>query len=330
MSRQTASRGNRGHSLIELLIAMAITLAITGATLALISHAQTIAQAQPEAADMQQRLRVAVDALDRSLLIAGGGQSDVVRAGPSGNVFPSVMPYRAGYLANDVRAGVSYRPDAISIVSVTPSASQTVLVNSMPDGSAPIEVAPQPNCPTDDALCGFRVGMHAIISDYSGTYDVFEISSVESPLFMLQHDSSTFQKPYGAGSRVSEADLRIYYFDARSGQLRYSDGVGTDLPLVDNVVDLQFAYFGEALTPLDPVSLRDGPWWGSGLSVFDADLLRIRAVRVTLRVQAALSTLRGADRQLFRRPGTAGGDTRFLPDLSVAFDVSPRNLLWVR
>lgn len=330
MKRQTASQGNRGHSLIELLIAMAITLAVTGATLALISHAQAIAQAQPEAADMQQRLRVVVDALDRSLLMAGGGQSDAARAGPSGNVFPAVMPYRAGHSNSDVTAGVSYRPDAISIVSVTPSASQTCLVNSMPDGSADIDVAPQPNCPADDALCGFRAGMHAIISDYSGTYDVFEISSVQSPLLKLQHDSSTFQKPYGVGSRVSEADLRIYYFDAGSGQLRYSNGLGTDLPLVDNVVDLQFAYFGETLTPLAPTSFRDGPWWGSGLSVFDADLLRIRAVRVTVRVQAALSTLRGVDRQLFRRPGTAGGDARFLPDVSVAFAVSPRNLLWVR
>lgn len=330
MKLQSAPGGHRGHSLVELLIAMAITLAVTGATLALVSHAQSIAQTQPEAGDMQQRLRVAVDALDRSLLIAGGGQSDAGSAGPSGNVFPSVMPYRAGYLTSDVRAGVPYRPDAISIVSVTPSASQTVLVNSMTGASAVIEVAPQPNCPIGDALCGFRAGMHAIISDSSGTYDVFEISAVESLLLTLRHDSSTFQKPYGAGSRVSEGDLRIYYFDAGTSQLRYSDGIGTDLPLVDNVVDVQFAYFGEALTPLDPAALRDGPWWGSGLSVFDADLLRIRAVRVTVRVQAALSTLRGADRRLFSRPGTAAGGARFLPDLTVSFDVSPRNLLWVR
>ena len=328
MMGDSALRDSRGYSLVELLTALAITLAIAGAALVLVGHVQSVAQVQPEMGDMQQRFRVAVDALDRTLLAAGGGQWDP--AGPSGNVFPSVMPYRAGSLANDVRAGVRYRPDAISIVSVTSRASQAILATSMPDPTAPIEAVAQPACPAGDPLCGFRVGMHAVISDRSGTHDVFEITALDPALRTLHHDSLTFQKAYEAGARVSEARLCIWSFDDSRGQLRYSDGIATDLPLVDNVVGLQFAYFDEALAPLDPAGLQDGPWWGAGLSAFDADLLRIRTVRALLRVQAAVSTLRGLDPLLFRRPGTARGGAWFLSDLSLTIEVSPRSLLWVR
>ena len=64
---------------------------------------------------------------------------------------------------------------------------------------------------------------------------------------------------------------------------------------------------------------------GTGDNQFDADLLRVRKVRVTLRVQAAPASLRGTNR-LFKKPGTARGGERYVPDYSVAFDMSPRNL----
>ena len=68
-----------GFSLVELLLAGLITLVVVGGALALAGPAQRMFQAQPEAADMQQRTRVAVDALRRDLLMAGAG----TYAGPS-------------------------------------------------------------------------------------------------------------------------------------------------------------------------------------------------------------------------------------------------------
>ena len=44
--------------------------------------------------------------------------------------------------------------------------------------------------------------------------------------------------------------------------------------------------------------LTDGPYCGSGDNQFDADLLRVRKVRVTLRMQAAIA---GAARHRARR-----------------------------
>jgi hypothetical protein len=74
--------------------------------------------------------------------------------------------------------------------------------------------------------------------------------------------------------------------------------------------------------------LTDGPWCpdGSAPNRFDADLLRIRRVRVTVRAQAASRGLRAGDGRLFARPGTSRGGTLMVPDGSITFDVTPRNL----
>ena len=59
---------------------------------------------------------------------------------------------------------------------------------------------------------------------------------------------------------------------------------------------------------------------------YDADLLRIRRVRVTLRVQVALAALRGPAGVLFTRGGTSSSTERFVPDQEIKFDVTPRNM----
>ncbi|MBI3261564.1 MAG: hypothetical protein HYZ58_00260 [Acidobacteria bacterium] len=83
-----------------------------------------------------------------------------------------------------------------------------------------------------------------------------------------------------------------------------------------------------SLVRLDPSILVDGPWCPDQLapSRFDADLLRVRRVRVTLRVQASLDALRGPQGALFTRGGRFTGAERFVPDQEVRFDVTPRNL----
>ena len=74
--------------------------------------------------------------------------------------------------------------------------------------------------------------------------------------------------------------------------------------------------------------LTDGPWCADAAKPnrFDADLLRIRRVRVTVRVQAALASMRGPLGTLFMKGGTAKAGERFIPDQEVTFDVTPRNL----
>jgi hypothetical protein len=96
-----------------------------------------------------------------------------------------------------------------------------------------------------------------------------------------------------------------------------------------------------ALVPIPYAELSDGPWCpeatnaaGTALSNrFDADMLRVRRVRVTLRVEAGAEELRGANpvgRTLFANPGTARDGERFVPDQEIRFEVAPRNMQMAR
>jgi len=82
------------------------------------------------------------------------------------------------------------------------------------------------------------------------------------------------------------------------------------------------------LVPLPPASLTDGPWCpdGSAANRYDADLLRVRAVRVTIRAEAALAAVRGADTRLFLNPGSSRDRSGVAADQGVVIDVVPRAL----
>lgn len=85
---------------------------------------------------------------------------------------------------------------------------------------------------------------------------------------------------------------------------------------------------GTTLSPLGREALTDGPWCpdAAASTRFDADLFRIRKVRVTLRVEAWVDLMRGSDRRFFRRPGSSGGRPDVVPDQEVSFDVVPRTI----
>ena len=82
------------------------------------------------------------------------------------------------------------------------------------------------------------------------------------------------------------------------------------------------------LTALDATQLSDGPWCpdASNINRYDADLHRVRQIRVTFRVQTSVANLRGPAGVLFSRAGTGRLSDRLVPDQAVQFDVTPRNL----
>ncbi len=86
-----------------------------------------------------------------------------------------------------------------------------------------------------------------------------------------------------------------------------------------------------SLARLTPAILSDATpdtteMCGGGSSQYDPDLLRVRKVKVTLRVQVAAAALRGSDPLLFANPGSAQESARRVPDYTVTFEVTPRNL----
>lgn len=378
-----------GFTMVEMLMAAAITMAVTAATFALMNPAQGMFAAQPDVMEMQQRLRVGVDALTKDLLMAGGGTYSGSMKGSLGHDFASILPYRVGSVSADP-AG-RYYADRLTVMYVPRTSAQTTIAAPIWSASAQVNVTTQPGCPTGDDMCGFKDGMTVLIMDDTGSWDTFAVTNVQSPTLQLQHQGAGLNKAYEAGSHISQIAMYTYWLKtdttAQIYQLMRYDGDRTDVPVADNVVGLAFEYYGEprppqlkpGLTPaatygpsppaigldnpadswgagenctfigssdiqlprldwlaggstglvkLTQAQLTDGPWCPDAISPgrYDADLLRIRRVRVTLRVQVANPAYRGANGSLFTRGGTSKGGERYLPDQEIRFDVTPRNL----
>ena len=401
-------RGERGFSIVEMLIATTIMMAVTAATFGLMNPAQGMFVAQPEVSDMQQRLRIAVDTLKKDLLMAGGGTySGNNKLGSLGQYVATILPDREGNVSPDppgtFKCTTTFcsslgASDAITLMYVPPTSAQTTIRDAMPANSAELKVNAQAGCPTSDVLCGFKEGMQVMIFDETGTSDIFSITRVQTEALHLQHRGQDLSKSYADGTYITQIAAATYWLKtdtvAETYQLMRYDGYQTDVPIAENIVGMAFEYFAdpsppfllksvtdpvgpwtnygpkppavgvnvasdtwgagenclfmvsngahvtrtEMATPLGPVNgplvklsssrLTDGPWCPDGSigNRFDADLLRIRKVRVTLRVQVGLKSLRGPTGTLFMRGGTASGGERYIPDQEISFEVTPRNL----
>lgn len=266
-------RREGGFTLTEMMVAAAIMLTVTGAVFQLMNPAQGIFKAQPEVADMQQRLRVAVETLRGDLVMAGAGSYAGASPGSLYNFFAPVLPYRWGDTASDPAAGVFYRKDAITLIYIPPTPAQTSIEKAMPANSAELDVYPQNNCGANkkDSLCGFKEGQRLIIMDPNGSWDTFTVTNVQAAPSKIQHNKDKLNGSYGQGATVAEIATHTYYLKAdnatKTYQLMHYDGYKTDLPVVDNVVKLEFEYFGDAQPPqlLPPgpntcLSSCSGPW----------------------------------------------------------------------
>lgn len=354
--------GEAGFSLVEMLISTAIMLAVTGAIFTLMNPAQGNAQAQPEVADIQQRMRVGVDSLFKEIMMAGAGPYQGPVTGSLVNFFASVVPRRVGDVGADPTVGAgSFTTDKITLTYIPNSYSQTTISAAMPPQSSELKVTSQPNCPAAQPLCGFSVGMDVVIFDTSGNWDTFTITNVQDPAGHLQHRGQNLNYAYNVGASVTQVVSNTFYLNRATNQLMKYDGHASDVALVDNVVGLTFQYFGDPNPPTQPkpaagtanclydaagnyipppvltatdgsfveltaANLTDGPYCGSGDNQFDVDLLRIRKVKVTLRMQSGVASLRGNDPTRFVNRGTAVGGDRYVPDYQMPFEVTPRNL----
>lgn len=360
--RRRPHRPEAGFTITELLISTAIMLTVTGAIFSLMTPAQGTGQVQPEVADMQQRMRIANETLFKELVMAGAGPYQGATTGSLVSFFPPILPRRTGRVGADAtRGAASVRPDAITLSYIPNSYSQTTISNQMPNVSAELKVRDQANCPRGRQLCGFEAGMAVIVFDTTGNFDTFTITQVQDEAGHLQHRQQELNHPYSPGAQVTQIVSNTYYLDRAANKLMRYNGASEDIAMVDDVVDLRFDYYGDPNPPLLPkpppgtanclydgagnyigpaalmpsdgslaelpaAILSDGPYCGSGPNEFDADLLRVRKVRVTLRMQVASSSLRGTDQTLFMKPGMAQGGERYVPDYRLTFEVAPRNL----
>jgi hypothetical protein len=369
--------GSRGFSLVELLLSLTVTLLVSAALLAAVRPTDAIFNVQTESADMQQRLRVASRVLFNDLVLAGAGM-DTGAAVRLSDFFPPVLPYRRARTGGDSPG--TFRPDVASITYVPSLRAQTTTASAMAAASGSVRVNLASGCPLTDGACGFSNARVVLIHDGHGSFDLFRVDDVQGSLLSLHHSLTDSTMVYPPGSRITEVVSRSYFLrtanPADGSQLLRDDGDDRPaVPVLDHVVQMGFAYFGDPRPPVSPpapalteqptsyppgencVSMRDGaaniiprlpelatpsgrlveltpamltdgPWCpdASAANRFDADLLRVRRVLVTVRVESANGALRGPAGALFIRGGTSPGGHRVLPDHVLQFYVAPRNV----
>lgn len=337
------SAQQKGFSLIELLVAAGMGVAIAAMLFDFAATSQRIARQEPDIADLNQRVRAAAAALERDLRSAGGTSPH----GPIGTLssfLPPIQPARTGLIAADGEL-TAFR-DRISILTLPDRTWVAPLAADVAHPAADLSIDPDAaGCPAG-GVCGFTTGARAAIVDTERLGAGFDLFSVTQALAGLGHSAPNppLSKLYRAAtSVVLPIEQNVYYLDRDERRLMRYDGFKSALPLVDHVVDLRFAYFADAhpasvSAPLDDAGncaygpgdpprpllmplaagtiseiplerFTDGPFCGIAPNRFDADLLRIRRVRVTLRLQAADASVR---------------------DVEVTFHVAPRNMLAAR
>jgi hypothetical protein len=252
-----------GFSLLELTIALGLTLAVTTAVATMVQPARGAFAALPEGADMQQRLRVGVDTLTRDLMLAGAGAYVAGHSGPLSDVFAPVMPFRRGAVESDPVG--TFRSDTITSISVPATAAQTTLAADLTSGSLTLHLAPAAGCPAGVNLCGFVPGMTVLAFDDTGAFDVLTIATVldaASQIAIAAWPAGS-SSSYKAGTPLVEAQVHTYSLKSdpvtRNSQLMRGDGSGNpEVPVVDHVVRLAFEYYDESRTPIGGGPARPG------------------------------------------------------------------------
>jgi type II secretory pathway pseudopilin PulG len=264
--------GDRGFTLLELVIATGIMLAMTGALMTILHHGLARTPVLEEAADLHQRARVAAERLAADLRAAGSGTP----SGPLSVRFPAAEPRGLG------DAPGSAVPDVLTIRYVPAHAARSRLVESLEpgSGSAIIETA---GCPAQTTACGFTAGGNALVFDSSSQMDPLRVEAISAGTLLLAAAAAPRAATYPAGSEVAEAVEATYALETASRQLRRTEGNGT-FTVADNVEALTFEWLDDRLAVIPLTAFQDGPFRAVGERMFDVDLLRVRAIRATLQL----------------------------------------------
>ena len=342
-------RNGHGYTVIELLVATAVLLAATGGVFRLLDEGVARSGVWNEAADLHQRGRVGVDALSSLIAAAGAGRDTA----PLARFFAAVEPRRR------TAGGVSSA--AITVRYAPENAPVTTLTAPLAPGEQIVRIARHVGCADGTVACGFHPDMTIVFFDRAGNWDTVLIQSIAPDALTVIDRPAPRSITYETGTRVMQLIESSLYFEPADATLRREHASTSNLPLLDNVVDVKFEYFGDPVPPVDPrppagvanclydaggarlplptlpadhgelatlgvAALGDGPMCGTGSTVYDVDLLRIRKIRALLRLQTGVAMLRGPDPRLFAQPGSARAPSRMLPDVHLWLSFSPRNL----
>lgn len=206
---------SRGFTLLELLIATAISALITAAVAAVVPSLQAFFEQAPGTIDLQQRARTAVDAIAHAVRAA----DDVVLLDQDSH----------GYFRQ------------LRTIAPKTNAAQGVVGDdqSGPGGELWLSAA---GCPAVPDVCGFVRGSIARVADGTGRFDIFTVESIDLAARGIA-PRRRFDQPYAADATVVEVDAYTFRLDPQqdgSFTLVRETGSGAVQPIVDRVSELSF------------------------------------------------------------------------------------------
>jgi prepilin-type N-terminal cleavage/methylation domain-containing protein len=231
------SRQPRGFTVIELLVAMTITLIIAGAIASIAQPARAAFDRVPAELELQQRGRTALDVLSQTVRSAGRDVAATASLGPLVDLLPAVSVF-------DPNDDSSAYGSLSAIVAVVDGAQGVLETNQpAPGGSITLATAP---CPNVKDVCGFEPGTTAVIADGLGHFDVFEVALTSPGSRRLTPDGA-LSRAYPAGAVVAEVDRHTFSLVEQadhSYSLIRETAAGAIQPVVDFVSDLSFTVIG--------------------------------------------------------------------------------------
>lgn len=303
----------RGASVVELLVAFAVLLVISGAVVALLHDGLAGAPALEETTDLHQRARVAAEAIAADVRKAAAGTP----SGPLTRLFAAVDPRTMTAppgSAVDVALTLRYVPEG---------GAHARLAQPLPAVATVAAIAQGGSCPAGTTACGFTAGTRAVVFDSGGNASMLAVGAIGPGALSISDAWGARTVAYAAGDEIADVADVTFVFDPAARVLRREEA-GVSFVLADNVADLRFEYLDDALQAMPLAIFQDGPFGGADAMRFDVDLLRVRAVRISVRLESGVDALRGLDPRRFMRPGTATG-VRVVPDVSWRVDVALRN-----
>jgi Tfp pilus assembly protein PilW len=312
--RKGRAARERGFSLIELMLAMLITIGLTGAIFQYLKQNQDVFVVQGALADTQQNFRAALDLLTRDIQAAGAG-------------LPNFMGPIAG--AN----GASGAPDEIMLVYGDPNFTAVSVVGPVASSTATIDVL-------GASLPTFTNGNNYVLYSYTqpnnsgadltadaAEFSLFKLSSQAAITNGIRLTPTTPTNPDGSAlttavptgwanmSFPDNATLGLaqidqwvrYRVDTANSELQRSVNGGAWVAVAHNITDLQLQYWveynnGTAYTQQTVSALSNTASNNRAL---------IRAVFLTLTAQTAMG----------RNVDGSGQRT-----ISQTIQVTPRNL----
>lgn len=368
-----------GSTLVELLVALALGSLGLSALALLSAGVLGTFDADPAAAEQQQRARSAIGVLVDDLGRAATGFVESVDAAPGWGT-PGALP-------DAVRIGAwaaAARPGVLTVIAGARSEAHARLAAPAAAGQSTLVLARPAYCALASPTCRFAPGDDLMVTDAFGRFELAVVRAVSPPLVVDL--AAPLAASWRAGGVASVVIPHSYALraDPATGlfQLVRALGAGPANPVIDFVTrfDVQWALDGAAPSPLlapdgtvegvtaggvppppgevgDPwwpagetclfardatgalvsrlaplgagavpvplPSLADGPWCPSPSAPtrWDADLVRVADIRLSLSVAVASAHLR-----LPMTPPLAGSSrraARLVPDLTMAAAVRP-------